>query len=654
MKKSTLILVLFVSFKTLFAQEAPFFKSYDWEETPIYKVENSEESLVALKEKVVTEFYFDADNLVEYFLEHKVLWLNSDDAIEEFNKVYLPFSSESELLVNKARVITKDGEIIALDDSKILTAEDDETGRTYKYFAFEGITKGSFIEYIYVVKKSPDYKGKRLDVQASYTINKVEFDLFSPSNLIFKFKSFNDVPDVLEDTTTVKKYHWKLRLKNVQKLEDEYQSAYEASKGFIIYKLDINTANNTRNIVSYDKVSQNLYSFYYPEYAKKTEDLLQKFIEELTLESDANEETKARKIDVFIKMNVFSSDIYNDDLQNLEEVLIKKVANETGTLKLYIALLRTLNVKHELVLTSDRLDLKFDKEFESNNFLTDFLIYFPKTKKYLSPNENGTRYGFPDPNKTDTYGLFIKEVTIGDFKSAVGKIKYIQPIKAAESFDTMLVNVQFNEENISENKVHFERVFNGYYAMNIQPYSHLIVGDKKEELIDGLVESMTTDFEIQSRTLVNDSPELFGVKPLQFIIDFTSEAFVEKAGRKYLFKLGQLIGTQMQLYQEKERVLPLENEFQRSYFRTIQIEIPKGYQITNLEDINIDNSYSENGKELFSFKSYFTLKGNMLTITADEHYRKNIVKVTIYEEYRKVINSAADFNKIVLLLEESK
>ena len=62
--------------------------------------------------------------------------------------------------------------------------------------------------------------------------------------------------------------------------------------------------------------------------------------------------------------------------------------------------------------------------------------------------------------------------------------------------------------------------------------------------------------------------------------------------------------------------------------------------------------YSEKGKELFSFKSYFAVKDNILTITADEHYRKNIVKVALYEEYRKVINSAADFNKIVLLLEK--
>ena len=255
------------------------------------------------------------------------------------------------------------------------------------------------------------------------------------------------------------------------------------------------------------------------------------------------------------------------------------------------------------------------------------------------------------PYMMDNYGLFIKEVIVGDYKSAVGKIKYIAPVKVEETVDVMDVTINFNKENLTENIVHFDRAFSGYYAMNIQPYMHLIQGEKKEELVDNFIENITKELEITKRTLVNDNSELFGVKPLQFIVDFTTEAFVEKAGRKYLFKLGDLIGPQMQLYQEKKRVLPLEEQFHRSYFRTLTINIPEGYKITNLDDINIDNSYIEKDKELFSFKSFYKLEGNKLTITADEHYRENIVKVPIYEAYRTVINSAADFNKIVLLLE---
>jgi hypothetical protein len=650
--KISLFATLLLTFQMVCSQNGPYYKNYDWEQIPSYSVATgTTDEMLAVKEKTVTEFYFVEDDLVEYFLEHKILWLNSDDAIEEYNKIYLPFSSRAELQINKARVLTPDGELINLDESKILTAKDEETGRTYKYYALEGIVKGSFVEYMYVVKRPPSYRGVKVYIQDSYNKQKVEFDLFSPSNLLFKFKSFNELQAVERDTISEGKLHWKLHVSNVKKLKSEYQAPYNASRAFVVYKIDKNTAGSGEPIVSYDLISQNLYASYYEEYSEKTINLINIFVKELNLPGDADEESIARRLDYYIKTNVYSQDVYNDDLQDLDQILIKKVANESGIIKLYIAVLRTLNVKHELVLTSDRKQIKFDSEFESANFLTDFLLYFPTSKKYLSPNAFGTRFGFPMPFMTDNYGLFIKEVRIGDYKSAIGKIKYIAPVKTTETFDVMQVIVDFNKDNLAENKVHFERSFNGYYAMNIQPFMHLIKGEKRDELVADFIKNITEESEITSSKMANADSELFGVRPLQFIVDFTTEAFVEKAGRKYLFKIGDLIGTQVQLYQEKKRELPLEEQFHRSYFRTLTVHIPEGYKITNLTDLNIDNSHSENGKEIFSFKSYYKLEENTLTVTADEHYRENKIQVPIYEAYRAVINSAADFNKIVLLLE---
>ena len=87
-KISLLVAVLCV-FQLAVSQDAPYFESYDWEENPSYAVEEGNtEDMIAVKEKTVTEFYFQKKDLVEYFLEHKVLWLNSDDAIEEYNKIY--------------------------------------------------------------------------------------------------------------------------------------------------------------------------------------------------------------------------------------------------------------------------------------------------------------------------------------------------------------------------------------------------------------------------------------------------------------------------------------------------------------------------------------------------------------------------------------
>ena len=647
-KLSLLTYVLFLS--TTYSQA--FYQSYDWDETPNYSAKDyADEDLVCAKEKIATEFYFTSDNrFVEFYLEHKAYYLNSEEAIEDYNKIYLPYDSDSELMVNKARVITPAGKIIDLDDSKILTATDDETQRTYKYFAFEGIEKGSFIEFMYVVQRSPSYSGKRISFQNSFKKKSVEFDLFAPSNLIFKFKSYNGLKDVEIDTIIENKNHWSFKLPEIKKLEGETQALYSAEQQFIIYALDSNTANNSNDITSYGSVAQNVYNYYNAELSKKTKNALNKLIKELKLNDKADLDSKIRTIENYIKSNIYAADFDNEKLSDLDTIIEEKVGSEKGLIKLYIALFNELGIKQDMVFTCSREFMQFDEDFEANIFLQKILIYFPKTKKYLAPSENESRYGFPPGYLTDNKGLFIKQVKVGDYVSAVGKIKTIKPVSASESKDNMIIDVNFDADDISTTNIKLNRAMSGYYGMYIHPYIDLIKPEDKKDLIEGFAKNLNESVTIKDTKIENGESDLFGIKPIVFNIDFTSDAFVEKAGNKYLFKVGELIGAQMELYQENERVLPLENEFRRTYERTINVTIPEGYTIANLDDINIDNEYLDNGKTLLSFKSYYELNGNILKITADEYYKTNRIPVAIYEDYRRVINSAADFNKVTLVL----
>src|SRR5690606_13215231 len=280
----------------------------------------------------------------------------------------------------------------------------------------------------------------------------------------------------------------------------------------------------------------------------------------------------------YIKTNVFITKDNSENFSNLDDVIAKKIANEAGIIKLYTAVFKTLNIDHQIVITSNRQDLKFDKNFEANNFLTDFLIYFPKTKTYLSPTEVQSRYGYPPAYLTDNYGLFIKEVKLGNFVSGIGEINYIKAITADNTVDKMVIDVDFEKNNIGNSNIKLQRSMSGYYAMYFQPYIHLSKEQDRKELIESFAKNLSEDITIKNTDLLNGDPELFGVKPIQVNVDFSSEAFTEQAGKKYLFKVGELIGKQIQLYQEKARVLPVENEFTRSYYRTININIPEGYK----------------------------------------------------------------------------
>ena len=606
------ILILFITCNSI-AQTAPFYESYNWEITPSYQIEESDNDMVAIKDKVVTEFIFEDQNLIEYYLEHKVLWLNSDDRIEEYTKVYLPIANDASQVVINARIIKKTGEIIVLDKSRILRSEGDETGRDFNYFSIDDVEKGSIIEYYYVIKRRPKFQGAMVNIESDYDKQTIEFDLYAPSNLRFSFKSFNLETTVKKIESFKEKIHWKFSAKDIKAVNKEEKAPYNAAIGFIMYKLHENTANNAI-ITSYNNVAQNLFDFYYSTYSELEKKLINKFAKNFKFDDGLKDENKARVIDLFIKENIYISE---NDSENLTNVLKTKTANETGVIKLYIALFEKFDVTHEMVLTSNRLQLKFDKDFEATNFLQEFLFYFPASKKYLSPSKFGTRFGFPPPYFMNNFGLFVTGYDINGKRKAFSEVKFIEGIPASLSSDEMLIEVNFNTTDLTKNTIALERKLNGYYAMNLHPFMNLIQPNRINEVIDQyFVQNSDKNAKVLKREFINEDPSLFGVKPFVVKFDISSDYFVEKKGDKYLFKLGDLIGPQMEMQQEKKRILPLEAEFNRSYYRTIKIHIPEGYQISNLEDIIIKNSYTTKDKELFIFDSYYTLEGNVLTVTS--------------------------------------
>jgi len=654
LNKALLIITLFVSF-TAYGQEEPFYKSYDWEAEPNYKINVADSvEIITYKDKTVKEFYFITnDELVEFALDHQIIWLNSDQEIENNNKVYLPYSSSTELVVNKARVITKEGKVIELDDSKILTAEDEDSKQQYKYFTFEGLEKGSFIEYISVYKKYPSYKGRRIALQSPHDKYNVEFDLFSPTNLIFEIKSYNGLDSVLRDTSMTDKAHWQLKVDTLHALANESQASYSAQRQYLIYKLDRNITAGVYDISSYGKNAENAYSFLYNNTTKAETKALNKLIKLTEIKGAKDELAKIRAIEDYIKKTIFTLDGSGSELSDISSILENNFADETGFLKLYARIFKILEIKMQLVMTCDRATMKFDKEFEANNFLTDYLFYFPKIKAFMSPSNITSRVGFPPPGLTNNYGLFVKEVSLGEFNTGVGKIKFIKPVAYEKTYSDIIVDVVFDADDITKTELAIDHASGGYYAMYTQTIMHLLDEKTTKEVIDAQVKFLSQDIEITNKTAFNDNAAAFGFKPFRVKANAETDVFVEKAGNKYLFKVGELIGPQMEMYQDKKRVLPVENEFTRIYHRTITFTIPDGYQINNLDDLNIENeTTNDEGEILFKFSSSYTVEGNKVTCKGVEFYTLLEVPPALYENYRTVINSAADFNKVTLIMEK--
>ena len=136
-------------------------------------------------------------------------------------------------------------------------------------------------------------------------------------------------------------------------------------------------------------------------------------------------------------------DVSRDEYMDLEFVFEKKITSEAGMVRLYTQLLKMMDVKHELVLTSDRDDFNFDQGFEGYNLFNDYMVYVNDLDMYWAPNI-ASRLGFPPANFTGTKGLFIREREIEGMVVALSKVKNIDFVTADKSKDVMRTKLSFN------------------------------------------------------------------------------------------------------------------------------------------------------------------------------------------------------------------
>jgi hypothetical protein len=652
MKHLFLIVVLFTGFLNSGYTASP--EKYDWEEDrkkyPI-SVDDEKIPTIILKDKRVIEYFFDTpDKLMIYKTIHKIILVNTDEAIDQFNKVYVPVEDSKSIVILKARSISKNGKVTLLDKNSFKELQNLENAGSFKIFAIEGLEKGSEIEYIYTVKKEMSLFGREF-LQASNPEKNVSLEIISPENLQFEAKSYNGLPQ-LKDTILNSKRYLSISLDSIPGAVEEEYSPYDANLKRVEYKLAYNHASSRSRILTWADAAEAIFKqtcvFSSTELSK-----VKKLCKSQKFYSLQDDESKIKAVENFLKLNYVIKKDNSAEFNLLDKIISNRYGSERGMVRLFEAIYTELNVDHRLVLTSDRSDYKFDGKFDSWIFLDNYLMYFPVSNKYLAPTAVEMRYGMVPFNWTHNEGLFIKRVKIGDAETSVSEVKFIPALPAESSIDNIYANIVFSPDFDNAN-INVTKKMSGYNAVYFQPYYLKLDAETKEKLHDDLMDFISKDAEVTNVQVENTDPNKSLVEN-PFIIkgDIKLSSLIEKAGSKYFFKLGDVIGRQSELYSDKKRVNVIENSYNRVYIRQIKVKIPQGYVFKNLDDININVAYEEDGQKTMGFISTYKIEGDMLIVDINEYYNKIEFPVSMYENFRKVINAAADFNKIILILDKA-
>lgn len=605
---------------------------------------------VVLRDFTSLEYYFDAGrkDLRLFATEHRIVRVNSSDGIERFNKIVVPVLESGAPVAIKARTISPRGEVREVQAADMKELKDQEGGRGFRVFAVDGVEKGSEVEYYYTRERPFNHFGSEI-LQSETAARDVTFELISPASLTFEARVYHG-PAVAVDTTLAGHRVLRLVLGTVPALRDEAFANVAAQRLRVEYKLAYMASSGPVRQFTWADASQYLYRTM-TALTKDDVKAVAKVLAAAKLPTAGPLPERIAAAENYVKLNFNLDEAASPALARM---VATRNAPEGGFSHLLAAIYRTLGIEFELVVTSGRESAPFDGSFDTWNYLDHFALYFPATGQFLAPGRPDLRYGMLPAEWTASAGLFIKGITMGNTVSAVGKVKDIPALPAEQSPHDIDVTVAFAPD-LRTSTVQLRQTLGGYPAAEIQPYWSLIPEAKRTEIMQELQKSVVPDASNFQRLAVRNVER--GVSPLDkpFIIEsqLESAALLDKAGPRYLFKIGTLLGPQTELYQKEERQFDVENDNNRRYLRTIRFDVPAGYAVRNLQDLNVNVKAGPNAaKPDFDFRSSYVQQGQTVTVTIAENYRQVRWPKADFEAFRAVVNAAANWNKVVLVLDK--
>lgn len=601
-----------------------------------------------LKSHVQYEYTFENDEFVMYSTHHKIVYVNSNEAVNKHNRIFISMNSTMDLKTLKARAINRQGKAVYFDESNLKEVKQEESGNAYRIFAIEGVEVGSEVEYFFIRKMFAGVFNREF-LQFDFPSKNSSMKLSSPKHLKFEFKSYNGLPDVKQTADSTRNVY-EVTATDLIALKDEPFANPAANRQRIEFKLAYNVARSGNRLYTWDDAARRFYDNL-TSLGKGDKKAVERFVNNAKIDNSLSVTGRIRKMENLIKTAVnINTEGGGEELSSLESVLKNKVASKEGITKLYVSVFGEMGIKVYPVITCSRASLRFDGDFDTWAYLDDYLLYFPETKGFLAPYFP-TRYPLVPGQFTSQKGLFMEPVQTGNVTVARARIDDIPAADYLANQDNLDVDVSF-DETLESNTITQVRSFVGFNADFFASFAVVLNDEKKKQMVEELIKQTAPDAQLEKwsvRPVPKADVDWFEMKG-----EFKTSAFIEKAGPRVLFKVGLVIGPQTEMYSDEKRTMSIENENNRNYDRVIRIHIPQGYTVKNADQLRMNFTFSDDDKTPFLFKSDYVMKGEVLELTISEFYKEIYCPLERYEDFRKVINAAADFNKITLILEKTR
>ena len=559
------------------------------------------------------------------------------------NEIIISKINVSEIVDVRAKIINQDTIInYGFDEMKKMINSDD-SDENYNNYKLPNLDEGDIVEIMYTVKKDFNFNGNKI-IEESYPILLSKFILIE-NNFKSNIKIYNSNNSFVSDIIFDGKKSKQIIFNNLNATANEQYSTPIANKIKISYQCYENR-DDVSQIEYWGNLVQNVSELFFPKTVnEKAEEILRE-IKNGYVKIPWNELKIANAIDEYIKNNFVISDEDDPKLNDIEYILNNKISNDFSIIQVYSSLFKEADIEYEVAISCNRYFLKFDPELFDPNQLREFLIFLPNQEKYISPNRVEYRVSEAPEDLLGNYGIFIDK----DLDYYFSEITLFD-----QDFSQIKKNIEVNiSRNLNKTKINESRLFSGYWAITNRNYIYLSENEKTDFLVDfftinGLDNKKVSNYNIKNFDISHNTYNT----PLEITSTIsTSDLIEEKEGLTYL-KIGKVIGLQSNLFDEKERINPIEINFPNSYDYNIKVNIPRGYKIVDFSELNKSKEYiSVDGNSTAKFLSKATVNGNVLNINIKEYYKELRYSKKRYQEFREVINAAAKFYESSVRIEK--
>ncbi len=641
--------------------------------------EYMKEHAIILMENEVHEFKFEGKGITHYVNYHRLIKVLDIMGIEEFNTVEVPFRvNYSRVDSIKARTILPNGTVKNFEYKMLY-------GNMHEFFfALDGLEKDAEIEVMIKYKALTPLFGIS-EFQYSIPVVNSYFELNYPKEITFNTKGYHGCEP---DTARIVGGHKQIKmyLHDIPGLEHQKYSFYDLYRLRLEYGVDHVTSRGgylKGEKYGWDGLAADLYNEFYKErkadsndkgglygfitmdhYNKKKKDstFFSRFLTSLGIRGGESELQKIKLIEDGVKSNIgLFPELEGPHGDDLDTILYYKSASEKGMVKFFTACFSAMGIRHELGVTSNRSEHIMDQKFINWEPLTDYVFYFPNLDRYMAPNEPYYRCPEIPWEMINNKGVFCRtnpetEYTFGsEVAEGDAIIRTISAPDVNSTRNELKVNISFNTE--LDPSVELIYAYTGYSAAENRELLAKVAKEKRKDIVAEMIGMLDRKEDLLNFKFENEAfSNVYKQRPLILKAAIKAPQLIEQAAGKYVIRIGEAIGQQFHLYDKDERILPIDLQYPHNDTRVITMTLPEGAKLEHLAGLKTYSEHTEkdNANTTAWFSSDYKLVGNKLVVTITEGYKQLHYPVREYNDFKKVVNASADFDKATIIMELGK